>query len=300
MIKLMKAGPYRYIDWGGPRNAPLVHFAHGNGYPPGTYTPFIQELTTHYRVIGLEFFGSDFPIQPRLLKHWQQLAEQLKHFFEAGSFFPSILLGHSSGATITLYLATDYAASSVVLLDPIVFSREFLAIWNIFKKIFRLKSILLARSARKKKDTWSTYQEIEDYYHLKPLFKTWTEESFQSYLSAAIAKNNDDTYSLRYPKELEARVYDTVPMYFWSEINQVLAQSVIILRGSDSTTFTNRALGQLTQQFPQAKTKCFQNLTHYLPMEEPVNLGNYILTLLSNIQGNEGSTADTKQIRSPF
>jgi len=54
-----------YLDWGG--QGPVLHFAHANGFPPGTYSSFVARLTDRFHVLGMEaraLWGTHDPRQP--------------------------------------------------------------------------------------------------------------------------------------------------------------------------------------------------------------------------------------------
>jgi pimeloyl-ACP methyl ester carboxylesterase len=283
MVTRKKAGPFNYFDWGGAADGPLIHFAHGNGFPPLTYSPFIERFLPQYRLIGWECFGEDFPVRADELIHWRQLVRQMATFFSAGGFEPAILVGHSLGAVLSLYAAAElhYRIQAIVLIDPVIFSREFLFVWRQMRRFFGMTSVPLARMTRQKRDNWSSIDEVRKSYRKKPLFRDWQEQSFQRYLEGAlIDAGNGSGVRLRYPREWEARIFDTTPNDFWRIPPARSSAELAILRGGRSKAFTPHACRQLSKLYGGARTRVFDGLGHCLIMENPAAIADEVIHFL--------------------
>ena len=71
-----------FYDFGGA--GPLLHFAHANAYPPGSYRQFAAPFLGQYRVLGIEHRPMWPNAQPNEVKTWDQIADDLIAFLEEG------------------------------------------------------------------------------------------------------------------------------------------------------------------------------------------------------------------------
>jgi pimeloyl-ACP methyl ester carboxylesterase len=100
---------------------PLLHFAHANSFPAGTYRVFFEYLREHYDVRALPLHAHD-PAYP-VTDGWGELAQELIAALERDYREPVILVGHSLGGFLCLLTAVSRPelVRCVVLLDsPIV------------------------------------------------------------------------------------------------------------------------------------------------------------------------------------
>lgn len=269
--------PFKYLDWGGTETGKLIHFAHGNGFPPETYSPFINEFLQDFRVISWKCYGENFPLQPKDLTHWKQIAEQLASFFSKLTNSPSILMGHSFGAVISLYAAFEYSVpfESIVLIDPVIFSSPFLLYWRFLKYLKGRKDFALSRKTKMKRDKWTSREEMAASYRQKDLFREWKEVAFNLYIQHALVKDGDG-FSLSFPKLWEAAIFETTPDRFWSETKKWNSEKIIAVRGEKSITFTKFAFKQFLNRFPDSFGKQFPEVDHCLIMEKPHIIGKQI------------------------
>jgi pimeloyl-ACP methyl ester carboxylesterase len=105
------AGPTRLLDLGG--TGPIVHLAHANGFPPGTYRPLAEILTGQpvdgsgrsYHVIALP----SRPLWPGSLPDsapsWHPLADDLIRGLDDLGLSGIVGVGHSLGGVLTLWAA---------------------------------------------------------------------------------------------------------------------------------------------------------------------------------------------------
>ncbi|NQT72889.1 MAG: alpha/beta hydrolase [Chloroflexi bacterium] len=81
----------------------VLHFAHANGFPSGTYGKLLRILENEYDVIAIEKFGHDprYPVD----ENWSNLVKELINFIESNSSEPIIGVGHSMGGVLTFLAA---------------------------------------------------------------------------------------------------------------------------------------------------------------------------------------------------
>jgi pimeloyl-ACP methyl ester carboxylesterase len=122
-------------DWGG--SGPALHFAHANGFPPGTYRKLIDELTNHRHVFSM----AARPLWPdsrlQALRDWSPLAEDLRAELNRRGVRGIVGVGHSLGAVISLLAAAADPGlfSAVIAVDPIIFTGARTLFWGVAKKL---------------------------------------------------------------------------------------------------------------------------------------------------------------------
>ncbi len=100
---------------------PLLHFAHGNSFPSGSYRVFLDQLRPHYDVRVTDMFGHN-PAYP-VTDGWRYLVQELIDTLDANYQQPVILLGHSLGGMLSLMAARarpDLVRGVVVIDSPVV------------------------------------------------------------------------------------------------------------------------------------------------------------------------------------
>ena len=82
---------------------PVLHFAHANSYPAGTYRKFFDALDSHYAIQALAMHAHDarYPIKGG----WRELSQELVADIVARNEKPVVLVGHSMGGILSLLAA---------------------------------------------------------------------------------------------------------------------------------------------------------------------------------------------------
>src|SRR5437667_132429 len=86
-----------------PGNKPILHFAHANSYPAGTYRVFFQYLRQNYEVQALDMHAHN-PKYP-VTYGWHALVQELIEDLIARYNEPVVLVGHSLGGMLSMMAA---------------------------------------------------------------------------------------------------------------------------------------------------------------------------------------------------
>ncbi len=264
-------GKIHYLDWGG--NGRQMHFLHGNGFCAGTYTPFLNYLTDTYRVFASDVRGhgdSRFPGAQRIRK-WDVFAVDLKTIVESAMAPPVVGMGHSLGAVTTCIAAARYPElfSAVILLDPVFLSTRNL--WRVaLIRLLGLRSWLpLARIARQRKRSFTSKQSaLRRFAAGRGIFKSWSEDFIEAYMECGLLVQDTRRAVLRCDPELEAQIFESVPLNIWQTIARVSCP-ILALRGEKSDTFVRAAGRRLKKIAADAQVITVPNAGHFLTMERP-------------------------------
>jgi pimeloyl-ACP methyl ester carboxylesterase len=265
-------------DWGG--TGPVLHLAHANGFPPGSYRKLIDLLKPRYRVVTLRgralVPGSD----PRTLASWHDLADELVHALRSRGLERVVGVGHSVGGVASL-LASVKAPElfrAVVALDPVLVTGGRLLMLHAIALLGLRSRIPLASAARRRREAWATREEVAASYRNKALFRRFDPDSFQDYLTHGLVETPDGGVRLAIPAAWEARVFETIPVDVWRRLRSVPVPSLVV-RGESTGTLTPEALERVRRTVPGVRTDVLPG-THLFPLEQPEACARRILAFL--------------------
>lgn len=264
--------PIPYLDFGG--EGPLLHFAHANGYPPGSYRLFINELRPHYRVLAMQQRPLWPHANPREMTDWQLFADDLIHFLDQQGLQQVIGVGHSMGAVATMFAALRRPElfRILVLIEPVFLPPHVLQASAANPEAVALMP--LVQNALHRRRHWASRQEAFNRFRRKEVFRRWTDEALWDYVNHA-TRPGENGYVLAYPREWEAQIYSHPPLTVWGDIPR-LAHPTLAIRAAESDTIYPQPW-QLWQQLqPGAKFVEVADAGHMVTMERPSHLAAII------------------------
>jgi len=281
------------LDLGG--DGPVVHLAHANGFPPGTYRLLAQTLTGVYHVMGLPSRPLWPGSQPESAPSWHPLADDLVEGLDGLGLKGIFGVGHSLGGVLTLWAAVRRPDlfRAVVLIDPVILPPAWL--WGVrLLRLLRLRGLVgrqrLIRRTLCRRRTWSSRQACTEHYRDKPLFATWPEASLRAYVEAGTRERAAGGVELAYPPEWEAHIFATVPADVWRAVPR-LRTPALVIRGERSETFRPESQARMERLLPQARFVVIPGAGHLVPMERPAATGAAIRDFLDMwSESTEGCT----------
>ena len=260
----------------GGQGPPLV-FSHANGFPPETYRVMLEALTDEYRVSTFAhrplWSGDD----PDELASWRPMAEDLGSSIAGRDLPPVVGVGHSLGGMLTALAAARRPElfSSLILLDPVIFTGFRSFFWGWMKRLGREHRFFLARGARKRRDHWPDRDAVRASWSGKRVFADWDPGVFEDYLRAGVVDETDGSVGLRYPKKWEARIFEVCPHDEWATLRRI-ELPVLVIRGATSDTLLSGAAARMKREMPNAQVVELEETSHFLPMEKPDEVARLI------------------------
>ncbi len=258
-----------YLDWGG--RGQVLHLAHANGFPPGTYDAFVAYLTPHFQVLGMEcraLWGSADPAQ---FRHWREMGEDLARFLTDLGLTDVVAVGHSLGAVTSLYstLAHPGLIRALVLIDPVILPPAFLLLRPILALLGLNWPAQLAAQARRRRVEWPSSQVMLRAYRSVPVFKRWQEPFLHDYIESGTVEEPQGQIRLRYPREWEARIFETPPLGVWWAMPGLHQMPLLVIRGQHSQTYRRDTMHLMRWLLPQARFLDVEGADHFVPMCKP-------------------------------
>jgi pimeloyl-ACP methyl ester carboxylesterase len=275
-------------DWGG--SGPALHFAHANGFPPGTYRKLIDELTNHHHVFSMAARPLWPDSRPQVLRDWSPLAEDLRAGLESRGLRGVVGVGHSLGAVISLLASASDPGlfSAVIAVDPLILTGAHSLFWGSLKAVGLSGRVGIVRGARRRRELWSDRDEVRSSYSNKKIFAGWDPEVLEDYLDTGVVDLADGGVHLRYPREWEARIFAAAPHNLWAELRKVSVPTLFV-QGEHSDTFLGATRLRVEREVSGSRTAVMADSSHFVPMERPRELARVIVEFLGSIRGKEVS-----------
>lgn len=276
------SAPFVLDDWGG--TGPVLHLAHANGFPPGTYRKLIERLTPRYRVFTLRGRWLVPGSEPLSMRAWDDMADDLAQTLLARGLEGGVGVGHSMGGVATLLASVRHPKlfRAVVALDPVLLTGARLFVLQAATLLGLRSRLPPASLARRRRDTWSSREEAATSYRKKPLFARFDPECFQDYITHGLAEDSRGGFRLTIPRAWEARIFETSPRAIWRQLRSVPVPALVV-RGGDSDTLTPEALARVQRTLPRGHTDTLLHTSHLFPLEQPEACARRILAFLDTV-----------------
>lgn len=192
---------------------PVIHFAHANGFPAGSYRVLTEQLSEDYNVLALDKFGHNprFPVnnnwQNQRRELWAHIDEQ--HPKGEGKIF---LVGHSFGAVVSYLAACEQPqrVGGLIMLDPPLVTGWWARFFRFAKHTPLIDRLTPAGITTGRRSRWPQNENLTRYFSAKGLFRGMDERCIQDYVSAATT-NEDGAQLLTFHPQTEAALFRTVP-----------------------------------------------------------------------------------------
>jgi len=271
-------GNFNYIDWGG--SGPLAHFSHATGLCASIYSPIADCLIEDLHLVGMDDRGhgkTEAPADSGQLHGWNIFARDLECFLDSWKT-PVIAMGHSRGAVSSLLLAIKRPdiVKALVLVDPTILPLSQMWFVYLAKRTGFIRYIPIAARAAKRRAVWPDRQTIYDVYRKKSMFQKWDPDCLEAYIEDGTEENGNGQIRLSCTPSWESRCFSVYPHDLWRHIPRV-RQPMLVIYGGQSDTFRGQAAKRLKKKVPHASFCRFENSSHFVPMEKPVETADTIL-----------------------
>lgn len=260
---------------------PLLHFAHGNSYPAGTYTRLLDALRVHYDVRTLEMHGHD-PRHP-VGDGWSTLVDELiEHLETYGQ--PAILVGHSLGGMLCLMAARrrPELARCVVMLDSPVVAGWRAVVWRLAKLAGWGERLSPARFSYKRRQVWADREAARQHFGSKAIFQAWAPGALDDYLEHGFVAHPEGV-TLRFKREIETAIYATLPHNMGGVIRQPFPVPVGFIAGTESEEMRQAGLAP-TRKLVGEHLVMIEG-GHLYPLEKPQETARLAHAMVQRLLG---------------
>ena len=250
---------------------PVLHFLHGNGFSSRMYQPMLQQLAAQFDLVLQDAQGHGDSEHGGPFVGWQRSAElAAAAFLSVRHLYPSVryyAAGHSFGGVLTALMQADTALfARLVLLDPVLFPPMLLRSMQLLDLAGLYQNNPHAKRARRRKASFSSYDEAWRYFYQRGMFKGWQDDALHAYLQHAMS-HSDTGLQLKCQPSREAEVFASYPAALWQKL-PLLRQPTHVVVGQQSYPFVHRSVQRLTRQNPVVSSQLVAG-GHCFMQEQP-------------------------------
>ncbi len=273
-------------SWGRPHDfggqGPLIHLAHANGFPPGTYRPLAEALADDYHIIGLPARPLWPGSRPEQAPSWRSLADDLIQALDHLGLRDLVGVGHSLGGVLTMWASIQRPElfRAVVLIDPVILPPAWLWLARLMRALGLGQRQPLVQGALRRRCVWPNRQACYMHYRHKPLFARWPDASLWAYVEAGTRPRADGQVELVYPPAWEAHIFATTPTDIWRDVPR-LAVPALVISGAHSGILRPKSQALMARLLPQARFLVIPEAGHLVPMEQPLAVAAAIRAFLT-------------------
>jgi pimeloyl-ACP methyl ester carboxylesterase len=251
-----------------------VHFAHATGFNAETYRELLSALDPSLDVYAMDARGhgmSEVTANPKRLRSWLQYRKDLEAFVDTLSR-PTVLAGHSMGATVSMELAAARPdlVQGLVLIDPVIVPPRhipMLAVARTFGLAGRLIPISQA-AARRRMEFPSREAAVENYVGKGP-FRTWPREWIEAYVEGGTVDTEQGTVRLSCDRVWESASFSSASINPYRDLKKLQCPITLIAREHDGPPFTRASRDAFMECQPGTRLLILEEATHFMTMEHP-------------------------------
>lgn len=255
-----------------------AHFYGANGFPLGTYSEFLKQLSPKFNLTCLSLRACWPNIgQPPRQTNWEQYADDLIAFIEQKFNGPIIGIGHSQGATASLIAASKRPGlfKSLFLIEPASVAKTTSNILRISPYFIKVKRQPF-KSALGKTNIWESKQAFYENCRKNKAYKRISDEVLKDFASFGLRPTENGKFTLVFSSEWELSNYLLAPS-IWKYLRKVKIP-IQVIAGKPSLFFSQNIREKLGRISPNSTIETNENYGHLFPLEAPEICANMIKT----------------------
>ena len=260
--------PYLLYDSHGP----TLLLLHATGFLPWLWHPIARELSPSYKIIAPYICDYRKADAEKGGLHWMTVAKDIAALCDKTSIENPFLVGHSMGATVSAIACALHGvkARAMILIEPIFLREDF------YRIHLTAEDHPLASKSLKRKNHWKNPLEAMGYLKSKSLFKNWTEEMLELYITHGMKERKRGGIELVCSPKTEAALFIGGVQYnIWPLLSKISCPVLIIEGGtSDSKNYID--MERTVALLPRASRIIVADAGHLIPMEQPSKIAAII------------------------
>ncbi len=260
-----------FLEWPASKEAPVLVFAHANGFNAATYRELLDPLAGEFRVIALDMRGhgeTTLPTDSRLARGWRVFRDDLLGFLDGLAIRPDVLAGHSLGASAILLAAAARKdiARAIVVAEPVM-ATDRTALAAAFAALRGRPeggNPLFAMALKRRKQFKSREDAIRSFTGRGP-FRTWPDRMVADYVEGGLLPDGD-AFRLACDPKWEAASFATYP-FRMAALGSRIGVPVTILSGTENSATAQSVLTEFVRRHGNTRAVPIAGASHFLPME---------------------------------
>ncbi len=268
------SGTLSVCHWKGPKDAPVLHWAHANGFNARTYAPLLAPLATRFHIYATDARGhghSTLPADPENHKNWYLYRDDLLAVRDwLGDRHPGqpvILAGHSMGGCVSALAAAAQptAAHALFLVDPVIISWLGRMSMSVRNRLMGEQSNQMAAIARRRRAEWPSRQAVLKAYEGRGAFASWLPEFLKAYIDGGTLKTETGV-RLACDPLWEAANFEAQAHNSTGAVRRLTQPFAVLMAEKGSTVFAPQPFFKNKNKF---RVRSVPDTGHFLPMQVP-------------------------------
>jgi pimeloyl-ACP methyl ester carboxylesterase len=264
-----------------------IHFLHATGFNAEAYRELYGALHPALDVYAMDARGHGFtkaPADPKQLRSWTPFRRDLEAFVETLPG-PTMLAGHSMGATVSMELAAERPdlVRGLVLVDPVIVPPTHVllaAAARFFGQSGRLITISQL-AAKRRMDFPSKEAAVENFVGKGP-FRTWPRSWIEAYVDGGTIPSEGGV-RLSCDRAWESRTFAASTTNPYRPLRKVRCPITLITRDSDGPPFSRASREAFMKHQPGTRLLVLDDATHFLAMEHPAVVREEIERMVATV-----------------
>ena len=271
-------GDFSVCFWKGPADAPILHWAHANGFNGQTYNRLLSKLTRDFNVYAWDapgygmtekgFFynkanpvlGNSYDLEALIIELNKKHKRKI------------LLGGHSIGGSLSLMVSEyiEEKISGLILADPVVINYHHQYLTKYLGPFgYDSSTLKLTKQALRKRDRWDSLETVLKSYTNRGIFTTWKAGFLKDYLLGGTKKDKNGVYLSCIPK-IEAASFKNTEIVATPKIIKGTRVPILLLIAEIGST--TASLNSFKRLVNLKKIEVIERGTHFFPMEQPDKL----------------------------
>lgn len=276
-----------WFEWGRAGAKPTLLLLHATGFHARCWDATVAALPDDHHVIALDLRGHGRSYRPESLSDWMATAADVVAFLDAHTSAPVVAVGHSMGG----YVAARAAAimpekfEQLLLVDPVMLVPE------VYAEQPDGQSVADHPVARRR-NAWDSADQMVAHFSDREPYKYWQPDVLVDYCTfGLVPAGGGQGLELACPPALEASAYAGAGRnnpYLW--IGDVACPTTILRaknaeRQGAMDFSASPTAPDLWKYFANSRDLHWQDLSHFIPMEDPQRLAALVVQILSPDNG---------------
>lgn len=282
---LAPGGELCWFEWGHAGEQPTLLLLHATGFHARCWDATIKALPAEWHYVAVDLRGHGRSYRPESLSDWAATAEDVAAFVQAKFDKPVIGIGHSMGGFVgarAAVLAPDKIAS-LLLVDPVMMPAETYAV-----EPGNLAGSPSDHPVARRRNVWESAEQMRAHFANRPPYAQWRPDVLADYCQfGLVPAPNVEGFELACPPALEASAY----MGSWRNnpygwVGEIACPTTILRarnaeRQGPMDFSVSPTAPDLASNIDGATDLHWQDVSHFIPMEDPERLAALIRALVS-------------------
>lgn len=272
------AGELCWFEWGSAGTNPTLVLLHATGFHARCWDAVVRALPADQHIIALDLRGHGRSYRPESLSDWLETAQDVAAFVAAHLPSPVFAVGHSMGGYVAARAAAllPPAFSQLLLVDPVMLVPETYA-------VVPDNQAVADHPVARRRNAWDSGEQMIAHFAAREPYRHWRADVLADYCNYGLVPAPDGQgLELACPPALEASAYAGAwrnNPYLW--ISDVQCPVTIVRarnaeRQGAMDFSTSPTAPDLWKSFSKGTDLHWQDLSHFIPMEDPDRLAALI------------------------